>query len=657
VFAASPEVVVRCKNEMPHVDRTLTALVATGARVLVVDSGSTDGSLESAMRPGVEVIQITPESYVPGRVLNDAMRRTRGDVVAFVNADAVPLDLDAVGKLVARCEEGAAAAFGRQVPRANARSITKADHARAFPDGAHDPKLDRFFSMAASAIRREVWEALHFDERLRFSEDVDWTMRLRALGLTVAYVPEARFEHSHDYDVSAVRKRMRGEGRADASIRRRSRAVVWRDLVRPLAGAIVRDAGAGVLSVDSLRLRWSGERGRFDGLREGARSPRVPPTSAPAPSHARERFTLRGEPEDEALVARTLAATCARIDAVMGERAKATVLVGSFGCGEGVVRLHAGSRRIHGDLDLVVIVRGPREARRARRACEAVSEEISRTEGAVVDVWPVSERELSEPCGRLLWIDAALRGARVIAGDRGVLRRLEGLGARAAAGEEIGRLLANRATGLALSRLAADAGRHDGVAAARHVAKAWLAVGDAILLLLDRYEASSTARLAQLERFAKIEAPVARAVVAGYAWALGTRAATEDASLTPAQLDAEAARIWYAHSAIEAQRLCVPDLATPERYAALSSRIYGDLPDVPAAARLFGGARAAARRLITWRRAGRHPREALARAAALLAFAPDRGRARVWAAEALMAASDHPADVEQALLDIRAVGA
>ena len=651
------EVVVRCKNEMPHVDRTLTALVASGARVLVVDSGSTDGSLECATRHGVEVVQITPESYVPGRVLNDAMRRTRGEIVAFVNADAVPLDVDAVGKLVARCQSGAAAAFGRQVPRASARPLTKADYARAFPDGAHDPKLDRFFSMAASAIRREVWDALPFDERLRFSEDVDWTMRLRALGLTVAYVPDARFEHSHDYDVRAIRKRMRGEGAADACIQRRSRTAVWRDLVRPMAGAVVRDARAGVLSIESVRVRWSGERGRFDGLREGIRSPLVKPTPALAVSRGHERFTARGEPEDEALVARTLAATCARIDAVMGARARATVLVGSFGCGEGVVRHHAGSRRIHGDLDLVVIVRGAREARRARKACEEMSEELSRTEGAVVDVWPVSERELAKPRGRLLWIDAALRGARVIAGDEGVLRPLDGLGARAAAGEEIGRLLANRATGLALSRLAADAGRHDGVTAARHVAKAWLAAGDALLLLVDRYETSSTARLARIECFARIEAPSAQAVVAGYAWALGTRAATMDASISPEQLHAEAARIWRAHAAGEAHRLCVAELATPDDYAALGSRIYPDLPDVPPVARLFGGARAAARRLVAWPRAGSHPREALARAATLLAFAPDRARARGWAAQALVAASSRPADVEHALLGVRAVGA
>jgi rhamnosyltransferase len=651
------EVVVRCKNEMPHVERTLSTLVECGARVLFVDSGSTDGSLECAEHAGVEIVRIAPESYVPGRVLNDAMKRTRGEIVAFVNADAVPLGRDAVSDLVARCQWGAAAAFGRQLPRADARPLTKTDYARAFPDGPHDPKLGRFFSMAASAIRRDVWNALPFDERLRFSEDVDWTMRLRALGFTIDYVPRARFEHSHDYDVDAMRRRMRGEGEAESRIQRRAGPSVWSELVRPMAGSVVRDARAGVLSLDSVRLRWSAERGRFSGLREAAKTPLAPVHALGMKTREEDRFTASGAIADEALVVHALTAARDRIHETLGDRAKATVLVGSFGCGEGIVRGKPDARHIHGDLDLVVIVRDAREARRARPACAAMSHELSRSLNAVIDVWPASEQELVEPRGRLMWIDAALRGARVIDGDPDVLRPLERFGARAAVGEEIARLLANRATGLALSRLAADAGRHDGITAARHVAKAWIAAGDALLLLVDRYEPSVSERLARLQSFAAIGAPAACAVIAGYAWAVATRAAADDASLTEEQLHSESVLIWRANAAIEQHRLGVATLATPDQYAALDSMIYRELSDVPVASRILGGARAAAHRFIAWKLAARHPRETLARVATLLAFAPDRARARGWAAHALAAASDHPDDVERALLCARDIAA
>jgi hypothetical protein len=282
---------------------------------------------------------------------------------------------------------------------------------------------------------------------------------------------------------------------------------------------------------------------------------------------------------------------------------------------------------------------------------------VSRSQHAEIDVWPAPEREVVQPCGRLMWIDATLRGARVIDGDPDVLRPLQRFGARAAVGEEIARLLANRATGLALSRLAADAGRHDGITATRHVAKAWLAAGDALLLLVDRYEASARDRLARLQSFAAIGAPAACAIVGGYAWAIATRAATVDGSLTEAQLHSESVRIWRANAAIEQHRLGVSGLTSPDDYAKLDAMIYRELSDVPIASRLLGGARAAARRFVAWRFAVHHPRETLARVATLLAFAPDRVRARGWAAHVLAAASDHPNDVERALLSARDIAA
>jgi rhamnosyltransferase len=641
---------------MPHVERTLAALAASGARVLFVDSGSTDGSLERAIAAGVDVVQIAPESYVPGRVLNDAMRRTRGDVVAFVNADAVPLDADAVTRLVDACRAGAAASFGRQLPRANARPVTAADHARAFPGHAHDDALRHFFSMAASAVRRDAWEALPFDEDLRFSEDVDWTLRLRALGLRVEYVPEARFEHSHDYDLRAMDRRMRGEGEADARIRRRGPPQAWRDLVRPLAGALARDARAGTLTITVARLRWAAQRGRFFGIRHGAAA-RAHTAGARAKITTHGRFTASGAPEDEAHVRHILDDVRARVTAAFGRRARAIILLGSFGCGEGRVRAEAGERRLASDLDVVVLFAERRAARGARAACIAIGEHASRSASAAVDVWPASLEEIADHGGRLLWVDASVRGIRLVAGDADALRALDGVGGRAAAADEVGRLLANRATGIALSRLAAEANAHDPAEAAHHVTKAWIALGDALLLLVDRYASTSTGRRDALERYARLGAPSARDVAEGYAWALTLRSAPERATITAAELEQHAARLWGSHAAIESHRLATARLATPEQYAVRAAPLYPDLTDVPRAARLFAGLRAAAQRRIGWGRAARHPRETLARAAVILAYGHDRASARDWAARALAARSNGPVDVSRALVAARDIAA
>lgn len=261
---------------MPFTARTLAGLATqrnTVARVLFIDCRSTDGSREAAEAAGVEIEDLEPSSYVPGRVLNMGMRRTRSSVVAFVNADAVPLADDALARLCAPLERGddVVATYARQLARPDADRLTKLDYARAFGDRVLEVRLGPFFSMAASAIRRDTWERLPFDEDLRYSEDVDWVRRASALGWRVEYVPDARFEHSHVYDLRAHYKRRAGEGTADAAIHRLGPPSAVADLARPLVGSVVRDARAGVLSPVSVATRAVQALGYFTGRRRAAR--------------------------------------------------------------------------------------------------------------------------------------------------------------------------------------------------------------------------------------------------------------------------------------------------------------------------------------------------------------------------------------------------
>jgi GT2 family glycosyltransferase len=266
------DVIVRCRNEMPNTRRTLLALQrqrSPKARVLFIDCRSTDGSRDAAIETGVQaLIDLDPARYIPGAVLNMGMQRTVSPVVAFVNADAIPLDDLALGRLIEPLLEEplTAATYGRQVARPDADPVTRLDYARAFArTGVLRVQNGTFFSMAGSAIRRDAWEKLPFDETLRYSEDVDWIVRARALGWRIAYVPEAEFEHSHAYDLRSHYRRRQGEGAADTSIHRLGPPRLWSDLVGPWGGCIVRDGRAGVLSPRSLLVRTAQAAGYFRG--------------------------------------------------------------------------------------------------------------------------------------------------------------------------------------------------------------------------------------------------------------------------------------------------------------------------------------------------------------------------------------------------------
>ena len=271
------DVVVRCRNEMPFTHHTLEALAAQDVetRVFFFDCASTDGSRKAAIDAGAKVIDVTPTSYRPGHVLNLGMRQTDGDVVVFVNADAIPRRHDALRRLVAPLHERAdvAASYGRQHARPDATAHTQLDHRRAFGEEALRVARGQFFSMAASAVRRDAWRMNPFDERLRYSEDVDWTRRMALIGWRVVYAPSAHFEHSHDYDLRGQFRRRHGEGAAETAIHTLGSASWWQDGLRPFAGALWRDARAGHLSPSSVVLRASQAAGFFAGRHAASARP------------------------------------------------------------------------------------------------------------------------------------------------------------------------------------------------------------------------------------------------------------------------------------------------------------------------------------------------------------------------------------------------
>lgn len=272
------DVVMRCRNEMPFATRALDALAAQRGvtpRVVFFDCGSTDGSREEAERRGVPIVDVDPRSYRPGQVLNQGMAQTESAVVAFINADAVALDPHALEALVAPMLSGAGstlgATFGRQEARAGSSGLTRLDNERAFGRSeAVKTARGAFFSMAASAISRRAWRALPFDEQLRYSEDVDWTTRLRALGFRVEYRPGARFEHAHEYTLQQHFQRRRGEGTAETTIFRLGPPSPWRELIRPLGGSLLRDVRDG--QVGSLPQRLAQASGFFLGRLTSSRA-------------------------------------------------------------------------------------------------------------------------------------------------------------------------------------------------------------------------------------------------------------------------------------------------------------------------------------------------------------------------------------------------
>ncbi|SPE34430.1 putative glycosyltransferase [Candidatus Sulfopaludibacter sp. SbA6] len=214
-------VAMRAHNDMPLVAETLRSL-ATQRRpftLVAFDNASTDGTLEEIRKHTGRIQHVPAGAYVPGRVLNQAMAATEGEVVVFLNSDCTPQNDSMLDALVAGfADDKVAAVFGRQMPRPDCRALMAKDTDDTYGDGARQRFWRHCFSMAVSGIRRTVWEKMPFQEDLQYSEDIDWTWRARQRGYEIRYVPDAIAMHSHNYTLRQYYKRHFGEGRAEAQI-------------------------------------------------------------------------------------------------------------------------------------------------------------------------------------------------------------------------------------------------------------------------------------------------------------------------------------------------------------------------------------------------------------------------------------------------------
>lgn len=374
------------------------------------------------------------------------------------------------------------------------------------------------------------------------------------------------------------------------------------------------------------------------------------PTGAASPRarSGEKGYTLCGEPEAEARIGRDLSAIAASVKAGLGSQLRALLLVGGYARGEGSVVTRNGAAGPFNDYDLVAVVRG--RASPLRALLGELGRALAPRLGVHVDVLPFSEGALPHVPATLFWLDVALGGLLVVSGPAAIADRLPHISPRRVPLEECGRLLSNRATGLALSNLEPPLGNEERMA--KHGHKAVLACGDARLLASDRYRPSHAEKLAELERL-EGSPSVGVDLVSAYRDAAAFRARPDLWRPPGGDLFSWYARtralIARSHLDFEGWRVGAP--TEPHAFARWTGRVYPDLPDVCPGTAPLAALRAALERAAPLFPYVGHPRERLARAAVALAYAPDDPASRAAAAGLLGVPGDASNPVLHARLE------
>ena len=199
--------------------------------ILVVDSGSTDGTLAIlAAHPEVRVHRIPNAEFGHGRTRNLVAELARGELVAYLTHDAVPTGTGWLSALLAPLidDERIVAVVGKQVARPGALPLQKYDIARTFasqgPDYGVTVTYDHgqlgesaaletaaFYSDVNSAARRRVLlEAIPYRD-VSYAEDQLFARDVLRAGLRKAYAPEAVVEHSNDLTIRELGRRIQEE--------------------------------------------------------------------------------------------------------------------------------------------------------------------------------------------------------------------------------------------------------------------------------------------------------------------------------------------------------------------------------------------------------------------------------------------------------------
>ena len=247
-------VAIPVRNGGPLFAEVLEAVAAQQVdrpvELVVIDSGSTDGSVELATRHGARVEQIPNAEFNHGDTRNALMELATGDHVAFLTQDSVPAGPGWLAALLHgfTLADDVALVFGPQRPRDGSSPMVRRELLELFARFGPE-QVDRdaapggraaFFSSANGAVARLAWERVPF-RRVGYAEDMVLARDMLAAGLAKAYVPDAAVIHAHDLPPLQAFRRYFDDFRALAQVNGLREPLTPRYLAARVRGDVAAD--------------------------------------------------------------------------------------------------------------------------------------------------------------------------------------------------------------------------------------------------------------------------------------------------------------------------------------------------------------------------------------------------------------------------------
>jgi len=220
-------IVIRAYNEEKHIGKLLSGIQMQdypAKEIILVDSGSTDKTLDIAGKFPVKVVKITSEEFTFGRSLNRGIAASSGEILVIISAHCYPVYPDWLDRLVEPFKDDqVAVSYGKQRGSDSNHFSEHQFFKTYFPNVSQPNQGQPFTHNANAAIRKTLWEKHPYSENLTGLEDLAWSSWAQKEGYRISYIAQAEIIHVHEETFLQIYNRYKREAIAMKQILPESR--------------------------------------------------------------------------------------------------------------------------------------------------------------------------------------------------------------------------------------------------------------------------------------------------------------------------------------------------------------------------------------------------------------------------------------------------
>ena len=212
----SCSIIIRACNEERHIGKLIAGIkhqkIENRIEIIVVDSGSTDSTVDIALAMGAKVVKISKDDFTFGKSLNVGCEAATGQILLIASAHVYPLYTNWIHKMIEPFEDPLVGlVYGKQVGNENSKFSEKRIFQKWFPNVSIKDQKNPFCNNANAAIRKSLWISQKYNEELTGLEDIEWATRIQKIGYKLSYQSDAVIVHIHEETPKKIYNRYKRE--------------------------------------------------------------------------------------------------------------------------------------------------------------------------------------------------------------------------------------------------------------------------------------------------------------------------------------------------------------------------------------------------------------------------------------------------------------